>query len=89
MPQPIHENMKLMLGRMDSRFILQDLTLNIDAQNTLTGQTYMILELVSVQLPITRVNFIRIWKTLLLRQVQNIYYREKGVRPMPKFYNNK
>ncbi len=67
---------------MDSHSILQDLTLNTFTQDTLSGQRYdMMLRLVRVQLPITQVNFIKVWKTLLLKCVEDVYYKETGVHP--------
>lgn len=72
---------KLEIGRMDSLSLLTDLVLRIDAQNTLSGLVYdMCLGLVSINLPITRPNFIRMWKTFLWKRVHDVYYREKSIR---------
>lgn len=59
-----------------------DFPVNITAQNTLSGRTYdQMLQIVNADLPITRDNFIRMWKTLILKRVQDVYGKEKHVRP--------
>lgn len=69
-------------GRLDSDYAIQDRVVQIANQNTLSGLVYDQLEqLVNVNLPITRDEFIRVYKTLLLKRVQDVYEKEKLVRP--------
>lgn len=62
-------NVLFTFGRRDNTYLTYDFAVNITAQNTLSGRTYdQIQELVSADLPITRDNFIRMWKTLILKR---------------------
>lgn len=54
---------------------------SIDNQSTLATATYLQLEqLCAVDLPLTESQFIRMWKTLILKRVQDIYEQEKHTR---------
>ncbi len=82
---PVDLELKLMLGRMDHRWVLHDLIVNIDNQDNLATRTYDIMvSLIRVDFPMTHAQFITIWKTLLYKRVQDVYTREKGLRP-PNF----
>lgn len=71
----------LIFGRMDSDFTIVDVTLMINNQDTLSGLTYDQLEsLTTTALPINRVNFIRMWKTILLKRVMDVFEGEKHRR---------
>jgi hypothetical protein len=66
---------------MDSDYHVQDVTLSIANQNMLSGATYdQIQQLITVDLPITRDNFIRVWKTLILKRCQDVFEQEKHHR---------
>lgn len=70
------------LGRMDSVYQIVDVTVQIANQDTLSGATYDQMEQLStIDLPITRANFIRMWKTLILKRTQDIFENAKGLRP--------
>lgn len=72
----------MMLGRRDSDYRTRRFALQVAGQDTLSGATYDQLEqLVSVALPINRDNFIRVWKTLMLKRAQDVLERETHVRP--------
>ncbi len=75
----VDPELKLMLGRMDHRWVLHDLIVNINNQDNLATRTYDIMaSLIRVDFPMTRAQFITIWKTLLYKRVQDVYTREKG-----------
>lgn len=68
-------------GRMDSDYSIITHVVEIDGQDTLSGQTYdQLLQLSNVALGITRNNFIRMWKTLILKRVQDVYEKQTHVR---------
>lgn len=72
----------LMFGRLDSDYHIQDRIVQIDGQQTLPTLVYNQMEqLVSIQLPLNLNEFIRVWRTILLKRVQDVYEREKSVRP--------
>lgn len=55
---------------------------NITNQDTLSGETYdQLQQISSVQLPITRAKFIRMWKTIILKRTQDVYESQYMVRP--------
>lgn len=65
-------------GRLDSTYRRINVTMSIDNQNTVARAVYRQMEqLCSVALLINEVNFIRMWKTLILKRVQDIYEQEK------------
>lgn len=57
--------------------------IQIDNQDTLSGYTYdQMHQLTMVDFPITRENFIIVWKALILKRVQDLYsYKIKRVAP--------
>lgn len=68
-------------GRRDSDYRVRDFVLNIGEQQTLPVRTYSQMEqLVRVDLPITREQFTRMWRTLILKRVQDVYEHEKHQR---------
>lgn len=74
-------------GRMESDYNIQDHTLLIDNQDTLSGQVYdQLVILATTQQPIAREAFIRMWKTLILKRTQDVYEQEKSLRP-PNYIN--
>lgn len=74
--------MSYSFGRMDSDYSVQDHVTRIGEQDTVSGATYdQLLQLTSVDLDITRENFVRTWKTIILKRVQDIYEKEKHIRP--------
>lgn len=83
-PIPAMNNLRIAdrFNRMDrdQRFVQH--TVNIDAQNTLSGETYDQLQrIATTTLPITRDNFIRMWKTLFLKRTQDVYEQQYDTRP--------
>lgn len=83
-PIAVLNNARIMaiFNRMDRDAQSAVHVVNIDNQDTLSGQTYDRLAAIStVALPITRANFIRIWKTLILKRTQDVYESEYKVRP--------
>lgn len=71
----------LKFSRMDPIFEVYEHTLNINNQDTMPRAVYEKLqEIVSYTLPITLVQFTQMWKTLILKRVQDIYESEKSRR---------
>lgn len=69
-------------GRLDSDYFILNRVLAIDNQDTVPGMVYdQMQQLVSVDLLLTRAQYIRVNKTLLLKRVQDVYEKEKSVRP--------
>lgn len=76
------KNTNLFFGRNDPRKTIVLRTVNIEQQNTLSGLTYDTMRtLLREDLSITRANFITLWKTVLLKRVQDIYEFEYKLRP--------
>lgn len=74
--------MMTLFNRMDRDGLVVEHVANIDNQTTLSGEVYDLLQRISsVTLPITRANFIRVWKTLILKRVQDIYENQYMQRP--------
>lgn len=72
----------LSFGRTDSDYHTVDLVINIDAQETLPGLVYdQIIQLTSIDLPLTRGMFIQMWKTILLKRVQDVIEKQRLARP--------
>lgn len=68
-------------GRLDSDFRILDHVFQVGLQVTLpTAVWQQIHQLTVVDLPITEDNFIRMWKTLLLKRVQDVFEQEKHHR---------
>lgn len=68
-------------GRLDSDYTIVDHAVNINGQDTLPGMTYdQQSELTTIDLPIDRLMFIRVWKTLILKRLQDVFEQEKRVR---------
>lgn len=83
-PIPVMNNPRVadLFNRMDRDGNIVEHVVDIDAQNTLSGEVYDTLQQISsTPLPISRANFIRIWKTLMLKRVQDIYENEHKQRP--------
>lgn len=67
-------------GRMDSDQNIVDHVLRIGNQTTLAGVTYRQLQNIgTVDLPITLAQFTRMWHTLMLKRVQDVFRVEKGM----------
>lgn len=82
--------MTLNFGKMDSDYSIINHTIRIENQDTLSGLTYDQLAAVSnIQLNMTRAQFIRIWKTLIYKRVQDILMMEKQVRPVDQIHINR
>lgn len=70
-----------MFGRLDSDFTVRDHVITIAAQDHLPRATWRQLhQLTFVEPPITEDNFVRMWKTLLLKRVTDVYEQEKHRR---------
>lgn len=68
-------------GRLDKDYFIRDIRVDIDNQETLATATYHALEQqTQMDLPINLENFIRMWKTLILKRVQDVYENEKCQR---------
>ena len=66
-------NIKLGLGRMNSDQFVQAITLNIGVPNQVAEITYDQINQISLTVPpLTKHQFLRVWKTILLYGVQNI-----------------
>lgn len=76
-------HMQLGFGRMDSDYSIIDFTVQIENQNTLSAATYQaIASATSINLDITEAQFTQMWKTILLKRVQDVYEAEKHQRPV-------
>lgn len=83
-PIPAMNNAKIanLFNRMDRDERTFDHVVDVNAQDTLSGEVYDQLAIISsVTLPITRANFIRMWKTLILKRTQDVYEQEYLTRP--------
>lgn len=83
-PIPAMNNPRVasLFNRMDRDARRVEHVVNIDGQNTLSGETYdQLQQLSTTPLPITRDEFIRMWKTLMLKRVQDVYEQEYLTRP--------
>lgn len=85
-PNPIpamnNRTINQLFNRMDRDASRQVHVVNIDVQDTLSGETYDQLQTISsVTLPITRARFIRMWKTLILKRIQDVFEQEFLIRP--------
>lgn len=70
-----------MFGRQDTDHAVNDYVINIDAQDVLPRATWRQLhQLTFVDPPITEDNFVRMWKTLILKRVTDVYEQEKHRR---------
>lgn len=73
----------LQFGRMDSDYRVVDFTAQIENQNSLSAATYQaISSATSINLDITEAQFIQMWKTILLKRIQDIYESAKYSRPV-------
>lgn len=71
----------LNFGRMDSDCQTHSFIVQIEGQDTLSGVTYdTIQQMFTVDLPLNRADFIRMWKTLILKRTQDVYELERHVR---------
>lgn len=71
----------LSFGRLDSDYFIVDVVVNVEAQETLATATYQqMLQLTSLDFPITQQNFVRMWKTIILKRVHDVYEMEKHRR---------
>lgn len=71
----------LAYGRLDSDYQLDARIVNIDAQNTLSALVYDQINAVrSIDLAITQADFQIVWKSLILKRVQDIMERMTGQR---------
>ncbi|KAF6198239.1 hypothetical protein GE061_007986 [Apolygus lucorum] len=69
-------------GRMDRNYTVLDYVVIIDNQNAVATATfYQLVQLAVVDLPLLLEDFIRMWKTLILRRVHDVYEMEKKRRP--------
>lgn len=69
-------------GRMDSSYNLVESRMQIDNQDTLSGLTYDQMAELTTTLPvITRENFIRMWKSLILKRTQDVFEKINNYRP--------
>lgn len=72
----------LSFGRMDSDYRNVDFTVQIENQNSLSAATYQaISSAVTINLDITQAQFTQMWKTIILKRVQDVYEAEKFQRP--------
>lgn len=68
-------------GRLDSTYRRHDLIVNVDAQISVAQATYQQLEQLSaIALPMDEANFVRMWRTLILKRVQDVFELEKHRR---------
>lgn len=73
----------LAFGRMDSDYRNVDFTVQIENQDSLSAATYeAISSAVTINLDITMAQFQQMWKTIILKRVQDVYEAEKYQRPV-------
>lgn len=71
----------LNFGRLDSDYTVVDHAVDINGQDTFPGMVYdQMSQLTTIDLPIDRPGFIRVWKTLILKRLQDVFEQEKRVR---------
>lgn len=82
-PNPLIRQSELQMdfGRLDSTMIPQYLTVSIGNQDTVSTTTFdQLHQLTTVDAPLTRNEFIRVWKSIILRRVQDVIEQDSGVR---------
>lgn len=68
-------------GRRDNRYRTLDYAIQIAGQDTVATSTYhQMTQICNSILPITVVEFTRMWKTLILKRTQDVYEKEKHNR---------
>lgn len=71
----------LEFGRADNDYVVVDIPVSIDNQNSLSGIVYrQLIALSALELDLTEAQFTRMWKSLILKRVQDIYQKEKKQR---------
>lgn len=72
----------LSFGRLDSDYQRLSRVLNIAAQDLLPTAVYnQLIQLTSVDPPLTRATFTRMWRTLILKRVQDVIEKQRLQRP--------
>lgn len=84
--QPIpalnNAQMKLNFGRMDSDYTIVDHSIPITNQDTLSGAVFNQMRYISnIELNMTEEQFRQVWKTLILKRVQDVFTTSKGTEP--------
>lgn len=70
------------LARTDADYVFVDMPLDVAAQVSLPQATYrQLVSLRVVDLPITEAEFMRVWRTLLLKRSQDVYEKCHSTRP--------
>lgn len=71
----------LAFGRMDSNYTVVEFTLRINNQDSVARAVHQQLtSLITMDLAINEANFIRMWKTLILKRAQDVFESEKSQR---------
>jgi hypothetical protein len=77
-PFQLSQRLTSPIRRCHTDFSIRDVAINIDAQETLATATYnQLVQLAALELPINAADFVRMWKTLILKRVLDVYESEK------------
>jgi hypothetical protein len=77
---PFLENLEF--ARMVHPLINEDHKIKIDNQESLSSMTYdMMNSMVKRKMALSKAEFVRMWKTLILKRAQDVYTASKGKRP--------
>lgn len=72
---------QLAFGRLDSDYTVVELTAQIENQDDMATATFNAIQSVlSIDMTLTQAQFTRMWKTILLKRLQDIYEAEKFAR---------
>lgn len=72
---------KDLYGHIAHTFSIQDHTVRISNQDTLPNALWHMFSVhCPIDLPITQANFCRVWKTIILKRIQDVYELEKSRR---------
>lgn len=75
-------HMSLSFGRLDSDYTVVEHVLSIDNQDTLSGLTYdQLAQLLTIDPAINRNDFIRMWKSLILKRTHDVFAKVNGIQP--------
>lgn len=80
-PAMNHPANQLAFGRLDCDFQVVDLIAQVENQDDLARATYQqILATLTIDLTMTEAQFIRMWKTIYLKRLQDVFEAEKHIR---------
>lgn len=75
-------HVKLNFGRHDADGTIMPMPVNIEGTKILAAATYQFMSSLSIaEPPLTEDQFVRMWRTVVLKRAQDVYEATSGVRP--------